>query len=611
MNVLMLLTHLPVLPSALMPIQHVGERLLIIEPMHGLANRLRAYASAKAVATASGRKLVVVWRPDVHCNAEFGSLFENDERVLSDYDREGSSFYDYMVPSRKYERIHSLSKEREIYVRSAYLLNSDVVDTRSAKREVILHLRNLVPTQDVRELMVHPEHPFVSVHSRCLVNQSLDIPGIEGEDLAVQSEAPHYRSLCSPDYFSETMRSFPNARFLISVDNQDAISDFKKRYPDQTYLPVCDGKMRRGVECIQAALASILSLSKGNIFIQSVWSSFSEVISLIGDFQHTVYGCDTSDTPTLWEKTSVVAACRNRPVEGLVETTIRATEGTSQFVLVDWGSEPPIPDQTHDSVHLYRVVADSWILSHAYNFAFSKASGEYLLKLDCDTRLDFLPTRPEEGTFLTGSWEARGKEHTNGIFFSKRGDLKSIGFFDERIVSYGWDDSDLYERLQTKLFLSRRFLNLSSLRHEDHTNMQRAALSNSDFELEVETQKNRICTRKNLWNGNMPRIQYTLLQSGRYEASSIPSVSFQSCDEDFATGTVLEKVFHGCSFCVRQFWFTFRSNGRNAYAALENMVGKDLSERCISSWKTFDETDDCIAAKKKYRQSRKKLHFSS
>ena len=53
--------------------------------MHGLANRLRSYCSAHAYARATGRKLLLLWEPDVHTQTRWDELFERDEgvRVIS------------------------------------------------------------------------------------------------------------------------------------------------------------------------------------------------------------------------------------------------------------------------------------------------------------------------------------------------------------------------------------------------------------------------------------------------------------------------------------------------------------------------------------------------
>ena len=50
--------------------------------MHGLGNRLRAFASVKALADATDRRLAVLWDRDIHLNASWDSLFEAVPGVL-------------------------------------------------------------------------------------------------------------------------------------------------------------------------------------------------------------------------------------------------------------------------------------------------------------------------------------------------------------------------------------------------------------------------------------------------------------------------------------------------------------------------------------------------
>ena len=49
---------------------------LVVQTMHGLGNRLRALCSAFVMAKTLGRRLAIVWEPDIHCNVSFHQLFE-------------------------------------------------------------------------------------------------------------------------------------------------------------------------------------------------------------------------------------------------------------------------------------------------------------------------------------------------------------------------------------------------------------------------------------------------------------------------------------------------------------------------------------------------------
>lgn len=166
---------------------------------------------------------------------------------------------------------------------------------------------------------------------------------------------------------------------------------------------------------------------------------------------------------------SVVAACKDRTA--FLQTALPAWLEVlhprhDEVLLVDWATKAP------DFVPLSEVVraiddprlsvvtlthSTPWVLSRAYNLAFSLARGEWLLKLDCDTALrgNFMSAHPlpkaEEHTFYRFDWATardRNEQHLNGIFLARTHDIHAIHGYDERITTYGWEDSDLYSRLQ-------------------------------------------------------------------------------------------------------------------------------------------------------------------
>ena len=69
-------------PPPLPELLNAAEPFIIVRCMHGLGNRLRAFASVKAIADATGRRLAVLWDRDIHLNASWASLFEAVPGVL-------------------------------------------------------------------------------------------------------------------------------------------------------------------------------------------------------------------------------------------------------------------------------------------------------------------------------------------------------------------------------------------------------------------------------------------------------------------------------------------------------------------------------------------------
>ena len=155
---------------------------------------------------------------------------------------------------------------------------------------------------------------------------------------------------------------------------------------------------------------------------------------------------------------SIVTACRNR--EHNLKLAIKSwlLLEPEEIIICDWGSTVPINSDILEvngvsvKITVIRVEADKWILTWAFNEALSRVNTDFVLKLDCDhvVSKDFLEKNiPAKESFMRGHWRnaEKGQEYINGAFMSCTALLRAVGYYDERITTYGWDDSDLYERL--------------------------------------------------------------------------------------------------------------------------------------------------------------------
>lgn len=215
---------------------------------------------------------------------------------------------------------------------------------------------------------------------------------------------------------------------------------------------------------------------------------------------------------------TIVAACRDRTafLQTALSGWIAALPPNADLLLVDWGTTAP------DHVPLAEVVrvqADPrvsvvtvsepgpWVLSRAYNLAFSLARGEWILKLDCDTVLhksffELNPAPTTEDIYFRFFWENAkddNEQHLNGVFMAKAAALARIHGYDERITTYGWDDSDLYKRLEaaytaspttTTTTLKPRQFDPKSLFHMTHGDDLRGANQKLVMGPTLETQVN-------------------------------------------------------------------------------------------------------------------------
>ena len=196
----------------------------------------------------------------------------------------------------------------------------------------------------------------------------------------------------------------------------------------------------------------------------------------------------------------VIASCANRlsSLQTCLPTWLHTPE-VSTVTIVDWGSEESVQHELRDQIdqqngRLRIVTLDEplpWMLSTSVNLALHFLhldTPSLLLKLDCDSVLhpDFIRQHPlSERGFYAGDWRKARDEnemHLNGVLFIDTHSFIDVNGYDERLQSYGYDDTNLHERLQaadlTAHPLNYRYI--EHLRHNDSLRRARRALRMDD-----------------------------------------------------------------------------------------------------------------------------------
>lgn len=200
-------------------------------------------------------------------------------------------------------------------------------------------------------------------------------------------------------------------------------------------------------------------------------------------------------------RVSVIASCKDRTgfLQAALPTWLSALSSYDEIVLVDWGTSTvnhvplmavveALPDPRISLITLRK--SSSWMLSRAYNLALSHARGEWILKVDCDTMLapnllhfHTLPPAPRSpSTTLTlqsliphiasnlsdptryyyrysrDDAQHENDQYLSGVTLVHSDDLRAVYGYDERIVTYGWEDTDLYKRLERSVAENGRAL---------------------------------------------------------------------------------------------------------------------------------------------------------
>lgn len=217
---------------------------------------------------------------------------------------------------------------------------------------------------------------------------------------------------------------------------------------------------------------------------------------------------ETIISPRVTEGISVINACKNRQ-ENLgraLKSWIKCKQ-ISEIIIVDWSSTTPVEELTNkyadDRIRVFRVENESrWILTIAYNLAARLSSKAKILKLDCDYVIQpqfFKNCELGKDVFYTGNWrvsEDVDVRALNGCIFVYRSDFFAVNGYNERIKTYGWDDCDLYGRLQA--VAKRKDIDFQNIKHLPHSTASRIEHQPiSRVYAEIEANRKRVA--KNPW----------------------------------------------------------------------------------------------------------------
>jgi len=213
---------------------------------------------------------------------------------------------------------------------------------------------------------------------------------------------------------------------------------------------------------------------------------------------------------------SVINAIKNRNdhLEISLQTWVD-NPNIDEIIIVDWSSDSPVElivnkFKAKKQIIILRVEGeDDWILSYAYNLAIQAASKNKILKLDADIKLTenfFQKFILKKDSFFTGRWElARDTNeiHLNGAIYAFREHLTKVQGYDERLTCYGWDDSDLYERLENNGLIRKNIYpdSLNHIPHDDTVRVKHQTISEEykDNLLELTIKNRDLSLRRVPW----------------------------------------------------------------------------------------------------------------
>ena len=266
-----------------------GEGRIVIEPCHGLGNRMRAIGSAAAIARATGRGLVINWRPDDHCEAGLEDLFQTDCAVtetdlIEEARARGDLVLDNMEtgPDAAKGTPLELVPGQDAYLRSAYVITHAASHWAAENAALASVLR---PRGEVRALA--PPGPFdIALHIRMeAAGGTFDAPhnwSVEGHDAILhwRGQSHYARFMTRLDAWLARWEASDPPRIFLAADQAATREAFAARYGGRVLMRAHDGPdpgRDRSTGALRAALADMLALSESRHLLASPWSSFGEV----------------------------------------------------------------------------------------------------------------------------------------------------------------------------------------------------------------------------------------------------------------------------------------------------------------------------------------------
>jgi hypothetical protein len=259
--------------------------LIFLEPIGGLANRIRVIATAISLSKKLNKKLFIVWNENYELNCPFKKLFEPIENVNFVEKRRIDRFIkrsvqnsinaknkaklinaffgiDYCLTDEDhpfndlYERLISY---KNIYIKTCQRLNEDTNWFKVFKPINIIEDK-------------------IGLLTNKFTNNTVGIQIRRTDNIYAIEESPLKLFIKKMD---ELIALNPSVVFFLTTDDLNVESELKSLYEGRVISH--QKELSRTTQIgIQDAVADLFTLSKTNLILGSYWSSFSEVAAWIG-----------------------------------------------------------------------------------------------------------------------------------------------------------------------------------------------------------------------------------------------------------------------------------------------------------------------------------------
>lgn len=270
-------------------VEAVSEIVLV--PLGGLCNRLRAVMSAVSLARDANVPLRVVWLRDAGLNARFSDLFQPLPPICdtSVEMMDSDALYAYGVPRLRNLYLPSLLQRRSYDTILSEARLANIIREASPKdlpSSVLRHLRGKVliqtglgfyPTDDREFLQLFvPSETVRSLLAKRLANIGPHTVGLHIRRTDNVSALRHSPLSAFEDAMRSDLERDPEASFYIATDDPDVQTELSSRFPSCCWSDASPS--RSTLVGMQDALAELFTRIACPRFHGSYWSSFSDMV---------------------------------------------------------------------------------------------------------------------------------------------------------------------------------------------------------------------------------------------------------------------------------------------------------------------------------------------
>jgi len=188
------------------------------------------------------------------------------------------------------------------------------------------------------------------------------------------------------------------------------------------------------------------------------------------------------------EKIAIVNICKNR-TRNLIPALLTWIElkEVNSINIFDFGSDLPVHSfldsyglLSDKRIHIFRSESkEEFHRTKYWNIALFHTKESKLLKLDTDYKIhpQFLEWHPlsADRLFYTGNWKtarSKNESYLHGLVYMKKDDFVAVNGYNERLTGYGWEDDEIYQRMQDSGCL-RVDVSYDHAYHVPHSHLER------------------------------------------------------------------------------------------------------------------------------------------